>query len=212
MDDTADTLRDPNAVDPELLALPSPPEGRRALALALMAAVIIGAAWLALALRHDVAYFFAPSRTIDLGEATQIAPASLESNTHVTLTGRPMLSRAVRYRRVILGTSYVVYPLAGQRAIYVHVEDGPDALAALEHTGRLVRFRDLGGRVSGVAAALGEGEGLGDDAFVLLEGDAPGTYVWALFLVLFAGLMIALNAVLMVRWFRPLKPRVADEA
>lgn len=212
VDETADSLPDPDAVDPELLELPSPPKGRRLATLALMALVVVASAVLALSLRHDLAYFFAPSDTVELGPATEIDPADLTPNTHVTIQGHPMMSRTVRYRRVLTGGEYLVFPLAGQRTIYVHAEDMPDTLSRTEFTGRLVTFGQLGARVSAVEGSLAQDLGLPvtDASFLLLADEAPGTYAWALLLALLCGLFIVVNLFLLYRWFRPIEPATRE--
>ncbi len=208
MEETADGLPDRDALDPELLELPSPPQGRRTLTLALMALVVVGAAALALSLRHDLAYFLSSSETVELGPAIGVDPSGLTTNTHVSVTGHPMVSRAVRYRRILSGGAYVVFPLAGQRTIYVQVEDGPNALARTEFSGRLVTFGELGGRVSTLEEYLAGPMELpvSDASFLVLADEAPGTYAWAALLALLCLLFIAIDVALIVRWFRPIKP------
>lgn len=206
MEETADSLSDPDAVDPELLELPSPPQGRRFLTLVLMAFVVVGSAVLALSLRHDLAYFFASSDTADLGAAVDVDPAELQSNTMVSVGGNPMLSRAVRYRQVLSGSEYVVFPLAGQRTVYVRVPDAPDALTRSEFSGRLVTFGQLGSRVGGVQGSLaGLGLPVSDDSFLVLADEAPSSYVGSVLLALLCLLFIAVDLFLLFRWFRPLK-------
>ena len=38
-------------------------------------------------LRHDIAYFFSAADTVDLGDATEIDPATLRTNQHVRVAG-----------------------------------------------------------------------------------------------------------------------------
>lgn len=206
MEETADSLTDPDAVDPELLELPSPPQGRRLLALVLMALVVVGSAVLGLSLRHDLAYFFASSETHDLGPAVDLDPAELEANTMVSVEGNPMMSRAVRYRQVLSGSEYVVFPLAGQRTVYVRVSEAPDALTRSEFSGRLVTFGQLGARVGSVQSSLASlGLPVSDDSFLVLADEAPSSYVGSVLLAVLCLLFVAVNVFLLFRWFRPLK-------
>jgi hypothetical protein len=193
-------------VDPELLALPAPPRGRRLGTLALMALVVVAAMALAVSLRHDLAYFFASSTTIDLGDVTGVDPAQLEPNSYVRITGTPMISKAVRYRRPIGGARYAVFPLAGQRTIYVQVEDRPDAIAHGEFSGRLVTFSQLGSRMTSVRDYLDEDMALpvSGESFLILADESPGSYGWALLLAALCALFVAIDVVLLLRWFRPL--------
>lgn len=195
----------PDAIDDELLELPSPPQGRRVVALVLMAAVVVAASTTALSLRHDIAYFFSSGETVDLGDVTRIDPATLRTNRYVRVTGTPMISRAVRYRRVLTGGRYVVFPLAGQRTVYVQVTDTTASIARADFTGRLVTFDELGSRIVGVEGYLAHDLGLPvtGDSFIVLADETPGSYVWALLLALLCVLFVAIDVAFVYRWFRP---------
>lgn len=201
---------DPEGVDPELLALPAPPRARRLVTLVVMALVVVAAMALAVSLRHDLAYFFSSGQTIDLGDVHAVDPAHLEPNTHVRIRGTPMMSRAVRYRRVLTGGRYVVFPLAGQRTVYVQVEDREEAVGRSEFSGRLVTFAQLGGRMSAVEGYLGREMDLpvSGESFLILADETPGSYAWALLLAALCALFVAIDVFLLLRWFRPL-PRAA---
>lgn len=203
---------DRDAVDPDLLELPAPPQSRRFVVLVLMALVVAASLALSLSLRHDIAFFFAPSETIDLGDVREIEPAHLRTNTHVRVTGTPMTSRAVRYRRILSGGEYVVFPLAGQRTVYVHADDDPEAIARSEFTGRLVTFDELGGRIGTVESYLRSEMDLpvSGQSFLILADETPGSYAWALLLALLCGLFILADVALFFRWFRP-RSKAPDE-
>jgi hypothetical protein len=162
-----------------------------------------------------VAYFFSSAQTIDLGDVAQIDPARLEPNSHVRILGTPMMSRAVRYRRLLTGGEYVVFPLAGQRTVYVQVEDRADRIGRNEFSGRLVTFGDLGGRMGAVRRYLGEELALpvSNESFLLLADESPGSYAWAFLLAVLCVLFVLVDVWLFVRWFRPLaspSPRTAE--
>jgi hypothetical protein len=195
-----------DAVDPELLALPAPPRARRLLTLSIMALVVVAAMGLALSLRHDLAYFFSSPETIDLGDVAAIDPAQLEPNSHVRISGTPMMSRAVRYRRVLTGGRYMVFPLAGQRTVYVQVEDRTDALGQSEFSGRLVTFGQLGSRMSTVRGYLGDEMDLpvSGESFLILADESPGSYAWAFLLAALCLLFVLIDVWLLLRWFRPI--------
>ena len=193
-----------HGLDPELLDLPRPPQSRRAVTLALMALVVAAAAALAFSLRHDLAYFFSDDATVDLGSAVDLE-GDVGLNRHVTLRGTPMLSRAVRYRQILTGSEYVVFPLAGQRAVYVQVAAGPNALARTEFSGRLATFGQLGGRADAVRRALSElGSPVTDTSRLLLADEPPGASLWALVVAALCGLFILVDLALLLRWFLPL--------
>jgi hypothetical protein len=210
---TADSLPgDREAVDPELLELPAPPRGRRLAALVLMALVVVASMALVVAIRHDLAYFFAPSTTVDLGDVRSVEPASLEPNTHVRIQGTPMISRAVRYRRVLTGSTHLVFPLAGQRTVYVQVDDSAEAMAQNEFSGRLVTFSQLGSRIGAVEGYLGEELDLPvtGESFLLIADETPGSYAWALLLAGLCVLFVLVDLFLILRWFRPIDPDERD--
>ena len=200
-----------DAVDPELLDLPAPPRGRRFIAMTLMALVVVASLGMLASLRGDIGYYFATPTAIDLGDVGGVDPAALTPNTYVTVRGTPMASNTVHYQRVLSGDAYAVFPLAGQRNIFVQlpVEDAHQArtLARSEWSGRLVTFGQLGGRFSTIRGYLHETMGMpvSSESFLLLADEAPGTYGWALGLAALCLVFVALNVGLMIRWFRPIQ-------
>lgn len=195
-------------VDPELLALPAPPPGRRFATMALMALVVVVALALVASVRSDLAFFFVRGAAQDLGDVTTVTAASLTPNTMVTVEGTPLTAGAVRYRRVITGDSYVVFPLAGQRTVFVHLSEAAARSPRTTYSGRLVRFADLGGRLSAVREYLATTEDMPvtPESYVLLVDETPASSWWALGLALLAGLFVLIDVMLIVRWFRPVSP------
>lgn len=196
--------------DPELLALPAPPRGLRVATLTMMAAVVAAALSLAISLRADLSYFFGQADVVVLGSATSLDPARLVPNSHVQIEGSPMLSTAVRYRRMLGSDHYTLYPLAGQRNVYVQVayedEDQERLATRREFTGRLVTFGQLGARFSSVRTYLETrmDQPVSADSLVLLADEPPSSYAWSLGVVLLAVLIALLDSWLILRWFRPL--------
>jgi len=203
------------ALDPELLALGAPPRTRRVLSASLMFATIVAALGLLGSLRADLGYFFAEERAVDLGEATAVQVASLVTNSFVRVRGTPMASGTVHYQRVIGADTYAIFPLAGQRAIFVSVptESLHDEarMARREWSGRLVTFGQLGGRLSGVRTYLHDQVNMPvtRDSYVLLADEPPGSYGWSLALAALCLLFVTVNLALVVRWFRPVKTATA---
>jgi len=197
-------------VDEELVALPAPPRGRRLLSMASMVAVIVAAAGLLVHLRADVAYSFADARVSDLGEVTAVDLAELEPNRYVRVRGTPMLSRMVRFERAISGQRYAVFPLAGQRQIFVQVSlealVDPSRASQGEFSGRLLTFGQLGGRFQVVREYLRRDLNLPvtAESFVVLAEEPPSAYGWALGMSALCLAVIALMGALLLRWFRPL--------
>lgn len=198
----------PQEMDPELLELPGPPQARRLITLVLMALVVVGSMAVVVGLRHDLAYFFATESTRNLGDAASIDAATLQSNTHVRVQGTAMVSRAVRYRRVLSGSTYVVFPLAGQRTIYVQADDDAAAMARSEFSGRMVTFSQLGGRIDSVEGYLKDEMSLpvSGESFLIIADASPGSSAWALFLAALCLLFVVIDVALFLRWFRPVSP------
>jgi hypothetical protein len=198
-----------DAVDPELLALPAPPQGQRLLSLSLLCAVLVGAVALVLHLRADVAYAFAADRATDIGDAIAVRLPDLLPNRYVRVRGTPMLSRMVRFERTLSGQQYAVFPLAGQRQIFVQVPldalRDPTRTAQGEFSGRLMTFGQLGGRFRAVREYLATRMGLPvtAESFVVLAEEPPSAYGWALLLSALCAAIGVLSAWLALRWFRP---------
>ena len=197
------------AVDPELLALPAPPQGRRNATLVLMAFVVTCSLGLIASLRYDLAYFagaFSGSPIRELGDVNELDLARLEPNSYVRVDGLALSAGAVRFRRVLSGEEYVVFPLAGQRTVFVSM---PAALLETPRTawaGRLVTFRQLGGRMSTVEAYFADALGMPvtGESYVVLLGETPADALWSVLLALLCLGFIGTNAFLILRWFRPI--------
>jgi hypothetical protein len=199
-----------DAVDQELAALPGPPRGRRLLSMASMIAVVVVAMGLLVHLREDVAYSFAEARTTDLGEVNAIELSELETNRYVRVRGTPMLSRMVRFERAISGQQYAVFPLAGQRQIFVQVPvealSDPARAAQGEFSGRLLTFGQLGGRFRVVREYLSRDLGMPVtvESFVVLAEEPPSSYGWAIGMSALCLAIIVLTSLLLLRWFKPI--------
>jgi hypothetical protein len=176
--------------------------------MALMALVVVVAFALVASVRSDLAFFFVRGNALDLGDVTTVTAASLTPNTLVTVEGTPLTAGAVRYRRVLTGDSYVVFPLAGQRTVFVHLTEAAASAPRTTYSGRLVRFADLGGRLSAVREYLASAEDMPvtPESYVLLVDESPGSSWWAVGLALLAGLFVLIDVMLIVRWFRPVRP------
>jgi hypothetical protein len=194
-------------LDPELLALQAPPQGQRVFALTVMALAVVAAMALVAALRRDIAYALASDQVADLGDVQSLQTRALVSNTYVRISGMPSVARSVGFSKW-LGAKYRVFPLAGQRAIYIQVQDqGGETFVRTEFTGRLVNFDDLGSRYAGLRQVMRQDAGLPvtEASYLLLAGDAPGGYWWTWIVGLLCVAFVILDAYFIVRWFRPVK-------
>lgn len=193
-------------LDPELLALKAPPQTQRVITLTIMAAAVVAAMAMVLALRLDLAYSLASNQVADLGDVQSLSPSELTGNTYVRLSGIPSIASSVGFSK-IRGERYRVFPLAGQRTIYVQVrDDGGENFVRTEFKGRLVTFGELGGRYAGVAEVMrAEGLPVSSDSFLLLADEAPRNYAWTWLIAVLCVSFVILDAFFIVRWFRPVK-------
>lgn len=201
------SAREPEALDPELLALHAPPQAQRLAALTIMAAAVVAAMALVLGLRGDIGYALSRSQPIDLGHVRTVDASTLVSNSYVRLAGTPTIGHALGFTRGF-GAHYRVFPLAGQRTIYVQVRDGGgESFVRSEYSGRLVTLDELGGRYAELGRAMQGEAGLPvtGASFLLLADEPPGAYSWTLLVLLVCCAFVLLDVYFIVRWFRPLK-------
>jgi hypothetical protein len=193
-------------IDPELVALAAPPQSQRVAALTVMAAAVVAMMALMISLRADMAYTLASPVPSELGNIQHVAVSQLVSNSYVRLSGVPNIARAVRFRRG-LGSSYVVFPLSGQRSIFVQLPETGDDLVRGQYSGRLVTFGSLGRRYAPLVDVMRRDAQLpvNEETFVLLAGEQPSDYTWTWVVGGLCLLFVALDVLLIVRWFRPLK-------
>lgn len=191
------------------MVLPAPARSKRLATMTVMALAVAAAIALLASLRSDLAYFTQSDTAVALGEATEVDPAALTSNAYVSVSGSPMASRTVEYSRLFGGT-YAVFPLAGQRRVFVQVaaDDPVRARQASrrEFSGRLVTMAELGGRYASVRQHYESiGVPVTGETFVVLADEPPGSYGWAVGLAVLCLLFALINLLLLLRWFRPIR-------
>ena len=109
--------------------------------LTIMAAAVLAAIGLLFSLRTDVRYALSPGEPVDLAGVRTVEPIKLVSNSYVRVAGTPTIGRSVSYVRGF-GTRYRVFPLAGQRTIYVQSrDDGSEGFVRDAYSGRRTRRR-----------------------------------------------------------------------
>lgn len=217
LDDTAPTQLPPSpgpvpglqaeALDPELLAIHAPPQAQRVAALTIMAAAVVAAMALLFSLRGDMGYALAKPQPTDLLHVRTLEPSTLVSNSYVRIAGMPTLGHSIGFTRGF-GTRYRVFPLAGQRTVFVQVRDtGGEAFVRSEYSGRLVTFDDLGGRYRELARVMNRDAALPvtGESFVLLADEPPSSCTWTLFVAFICAAFVLLDVYFIVRWFRPVR-------
>ncbi len=196
-----------DGIDPELIALQAPPQGQRVAALTVMAGAVVAAMAMVLTLRADLSYSFAAAQATDLGDVQALGPSELVSNEYVRVEGMPTLAHAVGFSRG-MGARYRVFPLAGQRNVYVQIADeGGESFVRSEFTGRLVTFDDLGGRYAELARVMQRDMHLPvtGESFLLLADEPPSTYVWTWIVSALCLAFVLLDVFFILRWFKPVR-------
>jgi hypothetical protein len=185
-----DRLGDREEVDPELLELPDPPKGERRMTLVLLLVTALASLAMVFSLRHDAVYAFAPSASSDLGDLRTADAASFRANTFAMGKGMLASSQALRYERPFESDTYRIAPVAGRPNVWVEVrvpagQEGSRYVPKEEFSGRLVPFSSTGPRHRGLAGALTAETGLvvTQDAWLVVDGEAPADSRWAVSLV-----------------------------
>jgi hypothetical protein len=203
-----------DVLDADLVALPAPSRTRSLSGMALMVTVMLLSLGLMIRFRGDLEYFWVASRAPrELGRADRVSVGSLEENEYVTLEAMPLAAGAVRFRRLARDGTFRIYPLAGQPKIFVErfTPEG-QGTAREEHgvyTGRMIRFARAGGSYRSVGAYFEQqlGTPVDEEAWLLVDGEAPGDRYWtaALYAVLVAFFLF--NAAMLWRYSRPVSIR-----
>jgi len=196
-------------VDPELLALPAPPRARAAATAGLMVGVIALSGLLMWGFRGDLQYFLSGATApVDLGEAVNLD--RVPENEYVTVRGLPKAASAVRFRRIVKGGTYRVYPVMEQPALFVQsfVEDGTRVGRRPRHgeyTGRIVSFSEARGGYDAIAAFLRRDMSVEvpENAWILMAGESPRDYAWVVVLYVLLLAFIVTNGILLYRHVRP---------
>jgi hypothetical protein len=183
----APTHVEPDALDPELLALPDPPKGERTLTVLLLALTAFSACAMSFALRGDAAYAFGPAEALDLGELREVSPAAaLPGNRYVRAQGVLGAAGAIRFERPFESDSYRLSPVAGRRDLWVEVrvpsgEETPRYVPPTSFAGRLVAFDQAGPRQRGLVSAIetATGEAVPRGAKLLVDEELPSKSRWA---------------------------------
>lgn len=193
-------------VDADLLALRTPSRTRGLTGIALTVTVIVLSLGLMVAYRGDLKFFFADRSARDLGAADEVSVGALAEDEYVTLRAMPMAARAVRFRRLGSSGTFRVYPVAGQSRIFIErfTEDATPSGRSKPHgiyTGRMVRMAHAGSAYKSVRAYLEHQAGtpVPADAWVLIDGEAPGDRYWTVAMYSMLLLFFVFNAVILVR-------------
>jgi hypothetical protein len=198
-------------LDPELVALPSPPRQKRTLSLFVLAAAAAAALAMVFALRHDVAYALTRSTPVGVGDLRTANAGVLSSCENRLIRAEAMLGAAggIRYERPLSAATFRAVPVAGRQDVWVEVRVPAEQESGRwqpprSFTGRLVRFDASGPRHRGLADAIEETarERVPVGSWLLADGEEPGGARWVLVVAtIFLG-FAAWHTVAIVRMLR----------
>jgi hypothetical protein len=195
------------AVDPELVALPLPPQNGRTLSLALMTVTALFATVLSAGLFGDVRYALSTSEPDDVGQLAALVPGPSTGNRLIRAQGALEPSSAVRYDRLLENGSFEIAPVAGNPKIWVEMRV-PETSTSLPPTttfvGRLVALDSVSFRIRSfwMATRLIPDAA---SAWVLLDGATPASFRWAVALFGLLALFAGYNLAMIARIVRPVR-------
>ena len=183
-------LGTPAASDHDLEALPAPRRPWRRATLAALTLSALGSVFMVFELRGEAAFALASGPPRDLGELSHFHPDPQQANSWVHGNGALRADGAVHYARPLERDSYRLAQVEGNDKLWVQISvpedpDDPEGAHFVPPTsfvGRLIPVSGAGIRHSMVRAAVGEAwqGSIPDDAWLLVDGEAPHTTRWAL--------------------------------
>ena len=176
--------------DLDLEALPAPRRPWRRATLAALALSALGSIALAFELRGEAVFALESGPPVDLAELSRFHASSEHANTWVHGTGALRADGAVRYARPLEDDTYRLAQVEGNDKLWVQVSvpadpsdpEGAHFVAPTSFVGRLIPVSRAGIRHGMVRAAVSDAwQGkVTDDAWLLVDGEAPKTTRWAL--------------------------------
>ena len=174
-------------IDPELEALPAPRRPWRFTTLTVLMVTPLAALATLFALRADLGYALRHGAPLELGSMTDVQLSRQHENTWAQLRGQ-VTTPQVAYRRPLDSDSFRVAPLEGHgRHLWVALRlpaelDAAHYVPPSSFVGRLVPLHDAGMRQAAVLTAIQRATGgtPPEDAWLLVDGEAPVTSRWLL--------------------------------
>jgi len=196
----------------DLASLPPPPRRARTVSLALMGVAGLLAIAMAALLWGDVRYALRATAPIDLGDLGALSPGPELDNAFVQGTAIARVDRGLRYSRKLETDQFLLAPIVGNGRVWIEMRAPAEpvlraAAVPMSFVGRLVAVRGGGFRRSGFASSAHGTTAVTvpDDAWVLLDGVAPGSLHWTVALAGLFGLFAAWCLTNIVRILRPVR-------
>jgi hypothetical protein len=199
--------------DADLQALPAPRRPWRRLTLVVMSVTLLASLALGASLRGELWFSLSSKPPHGVGELARFTPQPGDANTWVQGEGELEAKGAIAYRRPLESDSYRLSRVSGTQKLWVQVrvpgdEDDPEHKRFVPPTsfvGRLVPANQGGVRLSQLGSAIAEAgrPALPNDAWLLIDGEAPATTRWTLGLAALLLGFAAFNLVGLRRLLRP---------
>lgn len=200
--------------DRDLTELPEPRRPWRRATFALMALCAACALALSVNLVPELVFALGDRRPVELGELERLKPNRDHHNRWVHGEGTLSAGRAVRLRRPLESDSYRLAQVESNPKLWVQVrvpqgEEGPHFVPPSSFVGRLISVTDVSVRQQGLREAVeraGFGP-MGDDAWILIDGEAPSGLRWVMGIVALLLAFAVFNVVGILRLARPIRSR-----
>lgn len=176
--------------DADLEALPAPRRPWRKLTLVVMSITLLGSLLLVFSLRGELLFSLSGKPPHAVGELSRFTPQAHHENTWVQAEGELEVEGAIAYRRPLETDSYRLARVSGTQKLWVQVrvprdDDDPRHKRFVPPTsfvGRLIRADQGGVRLSRLSSAIADAgrPALPEDAWLLIDGEAPATTRWTL--------------------------------
>jgi hypothetical protein len=200
--------------DNDLSGLPEPRRPWRRATFAVMAACAVLALALSVNLVPELVFVLSDRRPVEVGALEQLKPNRDHDNRWVHGEGVLSVKHAIRLRRPMESDSYRLAQVEKNPKLWVQVrvpegEEGPHFVPPSSFVGRLVRVTNVSVRQQGLreaVAAAGLGP-MGDDTWILIDGEAPKGTRWVMGIVALLLAFAVFNVVGILRLARPIRSR-----
>lgn len=171
----------PDQVDPELVALPAPPQRERRLTVALLAVTALLSLAMSFSLRRDLSYALENAPVNHVGD---LRTADLGALSGQTVEGAARVGAAggIRYERPFVSGSFRLVPVAGRDDLFIEIpvsEGSENAryIPPASFSGRVMRFDAVGPKYRGLRGALESvsHKSVAPHAYLLVDGESPRT-------------------------------------
>jgi hypothetical protein len=162
----------------------------------------------------ELVFALGDRKPVELGELEKLRPNRDHHNRWVHAEGTLSADRAIRLRRPLESDSYRLAQVEKNPNVWVQVrvpagDETPQFVPPSSFVGRLISVTDVSVRQQGLREAV-DGAGLGpmgDEAWILIDGEAPRGLRWVMGIVALLLAFAVFNVVGILRLARPVRTR-----